>query len=278
MIQSTYGLYGKQLRTAQTYDQATGRLATNTVSLQTNSTNPIDATTYGYDQAGNLATTVDVQSSGGTTTGTDTQCFTYDGLNRLAEAWTDTKGTTAPATGQLAQCNTVTPSAATLGGPAPYWQSFTYNLLGDRTQQVKHDTTGNALKNTVQTSAYPGGGTAQAARPNSATSVTTTGPSGTTTLTPHYDPAGNTTSRDTKTGTAAATTQTLTYNAEGRTDTVTSPKTGGGTQTSNYVYDADGNLLVQKGADSNVLYLFGGAEQLTLTKATDKVAGLRYYT
>ncbi|MFF1482935.1 polymorphic toxin-type HINT domain-containing protein, partial [Streptomyces sp. NPDC058301] len=32
------------------------------------------------------------------------------------------------------------------------------------------------------------------------------------------------------------------------------------------------------GADSNVLYLFGGAEQLTLTKATDKVAGLRYYT
>ncbi|MFK8905435.1 polymorphic toxin-type HINT domain-containing protein [Streptomyces sp. YS-3] len=278
VIQSTYGLYGKQLRTAQTYDQATGRLATNTVSLQTNSTNPIDATTYGYDQAGNLTAANDVQSSGGTTTGIDTQCFAYDGLNRLAEAWTDTKGTTAPATGQLAQCNTATPSAATLGGPAPYWQSFTYNLLGDRTQQVKHDTTGNALKNTVQTSAYPGSGTTQAARPNTATSITTTGPSGPTTLTPHYDAAGNTTSRDTKSGSAAATTQTLTYNSEGRTDTVTTPKAGGGTQTSNYVYDADGNLLVQKGADSNVLYLFGGAEQLTLTKATDKVAGLRYYT
>ncbi|MEU5439037.1 hypothetical protein AB0G73_37705, partial [Streptomyces sp. NPDC020719] len=96
VIQSTYGLYGKQLRTAQTYDQATGRLATNTVSLQTNSTNPIDATTYGYDPAGNLTSTADVQSAGGTITGTDTQCFTYDGLNRLAEAWTDTKGTTAP--------------------------------------------------------------------------------------------------------------------------------------------------------------------------------------
>ncbi|MEU5437156.1 RHS repeat-associated core domain-containing protein, partial [Streptomyces sp. NPDC020719] len=181
-------------------------------------------------------------------------------------------------TGQLSQCNSSSPSAATLGGPAPYWQSFTYNLLGDRTQQVKHDTTGNALKNTVQTSAYPGGGTAQAARPNTATSITTTGPSGTTTLTPHYDIAGNTTSRDTQTGTAAATTQTLTYNTEGRTDTVTSPKTGGGTQTSNYLYDADGGLLLQKGADTNVLYLFGGAEQLTLTKATNKVAGLRYYT
>ncbi|MBD0741685.1 hypothetical protein BG418_09325 [Streptomyces sp. CBMA152] len=278
VIQSTYGLYGKQLRTAQTYDQATGRLATNTVSLQTSSTNPIDATTYGYDQAGNLTAANDVQSLGGTTTGIDTQCFAYDGLNRLAEAWTDTKGTTSPAVGQLAQCNTATPSTATLGGPAPYWQSFTYNLLGDRTQQVKHDTTGNALKNTVQTSAYPGGGTAQAARPNTATSVTTTGPSGTATLTPHYDAAGNTISRDTKTGTAAATTQNLTYNSEGRTDTVTTPKTGGGTQTSNYLYDADGKLLLQKGADSNVLYLFGGAEQLTLTKVTDKVAGLRYYT
>ncbi|MER0445314.1 polymorphic toxin-type HINT domain-containing protein [Streptomyces sp. Edi4] len=275
--QSTYGVYGKQLRTAQTYDQATGRLATNTVSLQTNSTNPIDATTYGYDQTGNLTTTSTAQSTGGTITATDTQCFTYDGQNQLAEAWTDTKGIAAPTTGQLSRCNSSTPTAATLGGPAPYWQSFTYNLLGDRTQQVQHDTSGNPLKNTTQNSIYPGNGTGPAPQPNTLTSTTTSGPSGTTTLTPHYDAAGSTTGRDTKTGTASTASQLLTYNPYGRTETVTTPQPGGAVQTSSYVYDADGALLIQKSSDTNVLYLFGGAEQLTLAKATNTVSGTRYY-
>ncbi|MFD5508543.1 RHS repeat-associated core domain-containing protein [Streptomyces sp. NPDC127051] len=88
---------------------------------------------------------------------------------------------------------------------------------------------------------------------------------------------GNTTSRDTKVGAAAATTQTFTYNAKGRTDTVVTPKPAGGTQTSNYLYDADGDLLVQRGADGDTLYLFGGAEQLTLNKTSNTVAGLRNY-
>ncbi|WP_406387748.1 RHS repeat-associated core domain-containing protein [Streptomyces sp. NBC_00211] len=88
---------------------------------------------------------------------------------------------------------------------------------------------------------------------------------------------GNTTSRDTKVGAAAATTQTFTYNAKGRTDTVVTPKPVGGTQTSNYLYDADGELLIQRGPDGDTLYLFGGAEQLTLNKTSTTVAGLRNY-
>ncbi|MBT2478129.1 RHS repeat-associated core domain-containing protein [Streptomyces sp. ISL-94] len=278
IIQSTYGVYGKQLRTAQTYDEATGRLATATTSLQTTSTSPIDATTYAYDEAGNLTGASTVQSSGGTVTGTDTQCFLYDGQNRLAQAWTDTKGLAAATAGQLSRCNTRKPSPSTIGGPSPYWQSFTYNRLGDRTQQVKHDTGGNALKNVTQNSVYPGNGTTPAAQPNTATSITTTGPDGTTSLTPHYDPAGNTTSRDTKVGAAAATTQTFTYNAQGRTQSVTTSKPGGGTQTADYLYDADGALLLQRSPDSDVLYLFSGAEQLALTKSTNTVSGLRHFT
>ncbi len=279
ILQSTYGVYGKQLRTAQSYDEATGRLATSAVSLQTSSASgsPIDVSTYAYDQAGNLTGTSTMQYSSGTVSGTDTQCFLYDGQNRLAEAWTDTKGLVTPKAGQISRCNTTQPAVATIGGPSPYWQSFTYNLLGDRTQQVKHDSAGNALKNFTQNSIYPGGGTTPARQPNTATSITTTGPDGTTTLTPHYDRAGNTTSRDTKVGTAAATTQTFTYNAHGRTHSVTSPKSGGGTQTANYLYDADGDLLIQRATDSDTLYLFGGAEQLQLTKATNAVAGLRNY-
>ncbi|MEU9130709.1 polymorphic toxin-type HINT domain-containing protein [Kitasatospora sp. NPDC048540] len=274
VLQTTVGMPGKQLRTNRTYDQATGRLATNKVTLQTNTANPISNTTYGYDQAGNPTTITDTQSSGGTDRTTDTQCFGYDAQNRLTTAWSDTGGITAVTAGQLAKCVNAQPTPATIGGPAPYWIDWQYNQLGDRTQQVQHDVTGNPAKNTTQTSTYPGAGTAVAAQPNTATAITTTNPTtGTTTLTPHYDTAGNTTSRDTsgsKTGNQA-----FTYNEEGRTDTVTT----NGTATK-YVYDADGGLLVQRGptTGSNVLYLFGGAEQLTLNNTTKAVTGQRYYS
>lgn len=218
-LQFTYGTAGYQLRTAQTYDDATGRLATNRVILQTATATAISATTMGYDQAGNLTTTSELQSSGGPSQAFDTQCFQYDGLDRLTTAWTDTAGQSSPTAGQLAHCNTANPSPSTIGGPAPYWQSYSYNLLGDRTQQVKHDLTGNTANDTTQRSSYPGSGTAPASQPNTATAITTTGPSGTSTLTPHYDPAGNTTNRTT-TG-ATATNQTFTYDAEGRTASVT---------------------------------------------------------
>ncbi|WP_073501593.1 GH-E family nuclease [Actinacidiphila paucisporea] len=208
--QSTYGLYGKQLRTNQTYDAATQRPVTNTVSLQTAATAPIDTSTYGYDASGNLNAVSDVQSNGTSTTGTDTQCYAYDGQGRLAEAWSDTAGITTPAiagTGQLAHCNTTVPSASTVGGPAPYWQSYTYDLLGDRTQKTQHDPAGNALKNTTQTVSFPSA-TASAALPNQASTVTTSNPTtGTATSTLNYQDAsrlpatnaGNLISRSTKT-------------------------------------------------------------------------------
>ncbi|MFF2629433.1 polymorphic toxin-type HINT domain-containing protein [Kitasatospora griseola] len=266
ILQSTYGDAGKQYRTAQTYDDATGRLMTNRVSIETG-TNALSDTTYGYDQTGNLTTVSELQSTGASTPVADTQCFGYDGLDRLTTAWTDTAGITTPTTGQLAKCNTASPAPATIGGPAPYWQTWQYNLLGDRTKQVQHDVTGNIAKDITQTSVYPGNGTAKANQPNAVTTVTTTGPTGTTTLTPHYDAAGNTKDRVT-TGTPGGT-QTFTYDAEGRTKTVN--------QNTSYLYDADGSLLIQRNTANAVLYLFGGAEQLTLDNNTKTVSGLRYY-
>ncbi|MGW4804852.1 RHS repeat-associated core domain-containing protein [Kitasatospora sp. NPDC004272] len=266
VLQSTYGDAGKQYRTAQTYDDTTGRLATSRVSVETG-TNALSDTTYGYDQAGKLTTVSDRQSNGATTPVADTQCFGYDGLNRLTTAWTDTAGTTVPTAGQLATCNSTSPAPATVGGPAPYWESWQYDLLGDRTQQVQHDLTGNTAKDTTQTSSYPGNGTTKADQPNRLTTVTTTGPTGTTVLTPQYDAAGNTTTRTTTGATTG--TQNLTYDAEGRTATVN--------QTTGYLYDAGGSLLIQRGPTGTTLYLFGGAEQLTLDKATQTVSGLRHY-
>ncbi|MFE0464684.1 ricin-type beta-trefoil lectin domain protein [Kitasatospora sp. NPDC058965] len=406
--QSTYGVLGKQLRTAQTYDDATGRPSTNRVSLQTASTNPISATSYTFDQAGNLTASSELQSSGGADQAYDTQCFQYDGLRRLTQAWTDTAGTTAPTAGQLGHCATANPAPATLGGPAPYWTSWQYNSLGDRTQQVQHDLTGASANDTVQTPAYPSNGV----QPNTATSVGTTGATGSSVLTAQYDPAGNTTRRTataasalvsgltpsggrlclddyhsstaeqnpvdiytcnassaqtwtvgtdgtvrvlgkcldtaggatgtgtkvvlatcTGTGTQvwgtntngslshkqsglclddpsssttpgtqvqiytcngsnaqkwtpagsgtavlAGQSQTFTYDAEGLIQSVSTTTGTGSAQNTGYLYDADGALLIQRSPTGTVLYLFSGAEQLTLATGATKPTGTRYYS
>jgi hypothetical protein len=55
----------------------------------------------------------------------------------------------------------------TVGGPAPYWQTYTYDLLGDRTGMVAHDTTGNALNDTTEATTYNGAdGTTAVTRPD----------------------------------------------------------------------------------------------------------------
>ncbi|WP_395292956.1 ricin-type beta-trefoil lectin domain protein [Kitasatospora hibisci] len=173
LLRSQYGSAGSLMRTARTYDDITGRVTTSSVKFQEADANPISRTTYGYNQAGALTSISELQSSGGTDQAFDTQCFRYDGLNRLVEAWTDTWGVTTPTAGVVSQCNNSNPGPATIGGPAPYWQSFQYNKLGDRTQQVLHDVTGDTARDVTQTSSYQGDGQTPAARPNGVTGVTT---------------------------------------------------------------------------------------------------------
>ncbi|PBC69771.1 RHS repeat-associated protein [Streptomyces sp. TLI_235] len=160
------------LRTSQTYDDATGRVTTSRVALQESDANPISQTTYGYDQAGSLTSSSELQSSGSTDVTYDTQCFRHDGLNRLTEAWTDNRGVSTPTAGQVSHCTNDAPSWVTLGGPAPYWQSYQYDQLGDRTQQVRHDVAGDTSRDVTQTSAYGSDGRTAAAKPNQLTSVT----------------------------------------------------------------------------------------------------------
>ena len=219
LLRSTYGVYGKQAVTTDAYDPATGRLASSSLNTQTSSTNAIDNTSYRYNQAGLVTAVSDVQSSGSAVTGTDTQCFTYNALQRLTTAWTDTAGITAAGVGATGGCNTGAPTTTstvpirttTVGDTAggAYWQDYSYDLLGDRTGVVNHDTTGNAANNTVQSTGYAGSNaTKAAALPNQAGPTVTTGPSGTATSTPGYnDPhavpagknTGNTVSRATST-------------------------------------------------------------------------------
>ncbi|MFD4532919.1 ricin-type beta-trefoil lectin domain protein [Kitasatospora sp. NPDC058397] len=183
LLLSQYGDRGGLLRTARTYDDTTSRLTTSSVKLQQADANPISFTSYGYDQVGNRTSTSELQSSGGTDQVSDTQCFRYDGLNRLVEAWSDTGSVSSPGAGQVSHCNNSTVGLNSLGGPAPYWQSFQYNMLGDRTQQVRRDVTGDTARDVTQTSVYPGDGRTPAAKPNTVTTVTTSTGTPTSSLT-----------------------------------------------------------------------------------------------
>jgi hypothetical protein len=58
----------------------------------------------------------------GNSAATDVQCFQYDYLGRMTQAW-------APGTATCA----VTPSASAEGGAAPYWESYGYAVTGDMT-------------------------------------------------------------------------------------------------------------------------------------------------
>ncbi len=210
-LRSTYGLYGKQLVTTDAYDPATGRLSYSSTNTQTSTSNAIDGVSYRYDDSGNITAISDVQSNGSTVTGTDTQCFSYDSMQRLTQAWTDTAGintsSTSPAdptVGDVGGCNTTTPETTatapikttTVGDTAgdAYWQSYTYDLLGDRTSMVNHDTGGNALDDTTQTIGYNGAdGTTPAAQPDQGSTTTISNPElGTTVETDTHTDTGYT--------------------------------------------------------------------------------------
>ncbi|TQJ75412.1 ricin-type beta-trefoil lectin domain protein [Streptomyces sp. SLBN-31] len=211
VLQANYGPTGKELAAFAQYDATTGR-TTQTSSMTQTSTTALDVVNYRYNQSGELTATDDLQDN----TTHDTQCFAYDSFQRLTAAWTDTAGITGSGTapvGAVGGCTTasVQTSAApvktkTVGGPAPYWQTYTYDLLGDRTGMVDHDPTGNAAADTTQSTSYPGvDGTTSIAHANQAGATTTSNPgTGTATQTPSYTDsagknAGNTVSRATKT-------------------------------------------------------------------------------
>lgn len=196
---------------------------------------------YAYDQAGNVTSIADAPTSSKLSGAafTDTQCFNYDGLTRLQTAWTPTDGNCTQA-----------PAAGAMGGAAPYWTSFTYDVLGNRTQQTITPKTGTANTTTY---AYGAG----AAGPHAVTSATTDGVANTYT----YDDAGNRVTA--KTG---GVTTGYTWDVEGELTT-----TG---DTSN-VYDADGNRIVRTDANGTTVYA-GGQEIRIKTNGT--VEATRYYT
>ncbi|WP_106432402.1 polymorphic toxin-type HINT domain-containing protein [Streptomyces sp. LaPpAH-108] len=241
-LQYTMGLTGstKTTTVTNTYEQGTQRLSHTRVD-RADQPGVDRSLTYGYDDNGTIRSMSDVNS-----TGTDTQCFTYDYLQRLTDAWTQNTTTCATA-----------PSAAQIGGTTPYWQSYSYDKSGNRKSETQHAPSGDVAKDVHRTYTYPGPG-----RPHdhALTSVTTTGPSGAKTDTYDFDAAGNTIARPG---------QRLLWDAEGHLAKVTE-----GDKTTDYVYDADGNRLIGRTPSETTLYL--GHTEVTLARGSTTPKATRY--
>jgi RHS repeat-associated protein len=242
------GLYtGLGSRVYQNYahELETGRLTGIRTDRESLSPYTVANTQYSYDKAGNITKAADSATG-------DNQCFQYDYLRRLSQAWTPSSGDCGAA-----------PTTAGLGGPASYWQSWSYDVTGNRLSQVAHATSSSGADQTTNYT-YPAAGSV---RPHAVTGTSTTVGGTTTTGAYTYDATGNTLTRPT----ASAGIQTLTWDPEGHLATTTDS-----TGTTTYIYDADGNRLVQRDPTGKTLYLPG--QELRYTTATGATSCTRYYT
>ncbi|MER7546494.1 RHS repeat-associated core domain-containing protein [Spirillospora sp. NPDC127506] len=206
--------------------------------------------TYHYTDSGTITSITDDSRDG-----VDNQCFTYDHLQRLTQAWT--QGTTSACAAE--------PTDTLIGGPAPYWQSFTYDKAGNRTGETRHGLDGAA--DTTRTYTY-----APAGQGNRLQQTSQTGPAGQRTDSYAYDAIGNTTAVQTADGSPTTSTQTFEWDTEGELTKVTE---NGSDET--YIYDADGNRLIRKDPAGATLYLPDGTELRALNGAST-TTGTRYYS
>ncbi len=297
----TYSPYGEPLRTVsgvQPYrvwttnfiDPSTGRLQRTVADRETADPHRITDSYYSYDQSGMITSNSRQLTDGSATPPWDTQCFTYDVMGELVNAWTSnitpvdgksckaSNGTTwgyrsdyAASSGPVADApdtlsDTATPDdslKSTLAATAPdsttvstgataYRQSFTFDWLGNRATLTEHDPA-DAAKNVTFTYGY---GNSEGKQPHTlgwiGTNPTGQGSSY------QYDAVGNTTVRD-----LSATTQNLTWTQENKPATITDDGT-----TTKYVYDANGNRLLENSPSGSTLYL--GETEVT-TDATGTI-------
>jgi RHS repeat-associated protein len=245
---TTYVLYtgtGGRVYLHREHELETGRLSRIHTQRDSVSPNDVSDVHYSYDDAGNITSMADTPA--GTV---DWQCFGYDYLRRLTEAWTPADSCGGD------------PGSGELGGPAPYWLSWTYDGAGNRRTQTDHGHTPPADDDVTTTYTYRGG----SVQPHTLTGSTTVAAGGTTSGSYGYDPTGNTTSRPA----ASGGTQTLAWDFEGHLNSVSDSA-----RTTTFVYDADGNRLIRRDPAGKTLYLPN--QELRYDTATGVKTCTRYY-
>ncbi|WP_411074167.1 polymorphic toxin-type HINT domain-containing protein [Streptomyces sp. cmx-4-7] len=257
VVRTKVDSFGQALITSNEFDEQT-RWVTRTVNHQevgTADTTTLNDVVTDYDAVGNVISITDKTGDNPTAATTDVQCFAYDHLRRMTDAWTASDacalkpGASGPET------------APKVGGPDAYWHSYTFDAAGNRLSETKHDPLGDTTKDVKRAYTY-----AQDLPTKSRlTGVTTTGPQGARQELYGYDDAGNTTSR-----TIQGNTQNLQWDLEGHLEKVTA-----GTDERSYVYDAGGNRLIKREATGTTLYLPG--TELKLDAAGHVAKTTRYY-
>ncbi|MFI5961434.1 RHS repeat domain-containing protein [Streptomyces asoensis] len=240
----TGGSGNKNVYVANTFEEGTGRLTRTHTTDQTHGYMLQDLN-YSYDQVGNVTAISDPTLLGGTAPA-ETQCFTYDGHQRLTEAWT-------PASQKCSDPQ----SSSSLSGPAPYWTSYSYNSVGQRAGETVHKSTGDTKTTYCYTSTT---------QPHTLTGTTTQTDCASPQRAYDYDNTGNSWHRP---GTKA--TQVLDWSPDGKLSKLTE----NGTST-DYLYAADGSLLIRNtGTGERVLY--SGSTELHL-RANGTTWAQRYYS
>ncbi|MFB7512941.1 polymorphic toxin-type HINT domain-containing protein [Streptomyces sp. NPDC056144] len=288
----TYSPYGEVLRSvssAQPYriwttnfiDEHSGRLMRTVTDREKAGPHRISDTGYAYDDAGMITASARQDAISTTSTTWDNQCFTYDHMGQLVNAWTSNikpngtgigckastgrtwgyNSTGAPSSGpavdatyaanttpaNLADASPWAGTVATSGvtGDGAYRQSFTYNWIGNRATMVEHDPTGDSSKNVSYTYNY------STTQPHTLTSISSPTPLAGSINT--YNATGTTATRNPP---QYAANQTLEWTPEQKL----ASNTVGTTKTS-YVYDAEGNRLLEDSPSGSTLYL--GETELT---------------
>jgi RHS repeat-associated protein len=251
-LQYTLGTSADPVYVTDSYDPETGSLTQQDTQAGTAQTQ-VDDLNYSYNDVGDVTSEADTPS--GDPSATDVQCFIYDYLNRLVQAWAeDAPGCTS------------SPSASAEGGAAPYWDSYSYNTIGNLTGITSTTPAGQV---TTTTDSYPAAGDAQ---PHAITAQSVASPSGTASSSYGYNAAGELTSV-----TSTSQDQALAWNDAGQlTQDAITPAGSSTAQNSSYIYDAAGNLLLTADPGTTTLYL--PDEELSLDTSTGTVTGTRYYT
>jgi RHS repeat-associated protein len=239
--QIQFGDDGQHSWVSTFYESDTRRPSRTVVDTQT--AKPMQAdVNYSYNPTG-LVTSVADQPLEKTP---DIQCFSHDHLQRLTSAWTP---------GKAAQPCAAAPSTGNLAGPAPYWQSFAYDKVGNRITDTQHSAQGDTVRTYSKGDAHKLK-SVSTAKPGLAVALVDS---------PTYDAAGNTITRKTSSGAD----QKLDWDPEGRLAKVTE-----GDKVTEFVYGATGERLIRREPGSTTVYLIGQELQVRGTVAT----ATRYYS
>lgn len=221
------GNSGQKVYQTWAFQDGTRRLDQQWLSRDSVSSPAVARLAYEYDEAGNITSIADGVTD--SPSEPERQCFVYDYLQRLTEAWVQAGTDACEAESEL--------DSTDLGGLGAYWTSYEYDVTGNRTAVTDHTATG-----TSTTAAYAYTGT----EAHLVDTVTT----GSTVNDYAWDAAGNLTER-----TIDGETENLDWNAAGKLSSITTAE-----GTTRMLYDGENNRVGRIDADGTQNLFVGGQE------------------